>query len=170
MSLIERLHAERKERLARLGSGPQRKAIEDLNAIISEQHEIIADMDGGVPDVVAEWVERQKTINTELRFAIQESAHGRPSIRAILGATSKHFGIAVVDILSARRTANIVLPRQIAYYFCKTMTLRSLPDIGRQLGGRDHTTILHGVRKIQHLIRSDWQVAYDVAHVEALLS
>ena len=163
------LQTARKERLLRMGAAPHLKAIHDLNEVISEQRQLIADMDEA-PDAVTEWVKRQKAINTELRSAIQESVHGRPTVRAILGATARHFNVSTMDLVSARRTAIIVYPRQIVYYLCKTLTLRSLPDIGSQLGGRDHTTILHGVRKIGHLIKCEWQVAYDVAQIEALLS
>jgi chromosomal replication initiator protein len=59
------------------------------------------------------------------------------------------------DLLSSRRTAVVVKPRQIAMYLAKTLTLRSLPEIGRRFGGRDHTTVLHAVRKIESLSHAD---------------
>jgi chromosomal replication initiator protein len=64
--------------------------------------------------------------------------------------------------LSSRRTANVVRPRQVAMYLAKTMTLRSLPEIGRRFGGRDHTTVLHAVRKIEGLVGSDASLAEEV--------
>jgi chromosomal replication initiator protein len=66
------------------------------------------------------------------------------------------------DLLSARRTANVVRPRQIAMYLAKTLTLRSLPEIGRRFGGRDHTTVLHAVRKIESLIGNDTTLAAEI--------
>jgi chromosomal replication initiation ATPase DnaA len=71
-----------------------------------------------------------------------------PSVRKIIFAVAKAFGVAPIDVMSHRRTYDVVLPRQVAMYLAKTTTLRSLPDIGRQFGGKDHSTILHGVRKI----------------------
>jgi chromosomal replication initiator protein len=73
----------------------------------------------------------------------------RIRIEDILKFVSRHYNISRTDILSARRTRTIVRPRQIAMYLAKTMTPRSLPEIGRRFGGRDHTTVLHAVRKIE---------------------
>jgi chromosomal replication initiator protein len=64
--------------------------------------------------------------------------------------------------LSSRRTANVVRPRQIAMYLAKTLTLRSLPEIGRRFGGRDHTTVLHAVRKIEGLVGSDTALSDEI--------
>ncbi|MBC8130623.1 MAG: chromosomal replication initiator protein DnaA [Rhizobiaceae bacterium] len=73
----------------------------------------------------------------------------RIRIEDILKFVSRHYNVTRTDILSARRTRTIVRPRQIAMYLAKTMTPRSLPEIGRRFGGRDHTTVLHAVRKIE---------------------
>lgn len=82
--------------------------------------------------------------------------HGRSTVnltvREIQRLVCKKFGIDRLDIISSRRTAVVILPRQIAMYLCRTYTTRSMPDIGRQFGGRDHTTILHGYRKICRLL------------------
>lgn len=69
------------------------------------------------------------------------------------------YGVSRHDMLSARRTANVVRPRQIAMYLAKTMTLRSLPEIGRRFGGRDHTTVLHAIRKMDALVAKDESLA-----------
>ena len=66
------------------------------------------------------------------------------------------------DLLSSRRTANVVRPRQVAMYLAKTLTLRSLPEIGRRFGGRDHTTVLHAVRKIENLVNTDNALAEEI--------
>ncbi|MGH6789157.1 MAG: helix-turn-helix domain-containing protein, partial [Pseudolabrys sp.] len=58
--------------------------------------------------------------------------------------------------------ANVVRPRQIAMYLAKTLTLRSLPEIGRRFGGRDHTTVLHAVRKIEGLVGNDMTLAEEI--------
>jgi chromosomal replication initiator protein len=64
--------------------------------------------------------------------------------------------------LSSRRTANVVRPRQVAMYLAKILTLRSLPEIGRRFGGRDHTTVLHAVRKIETLAGNDSAFAEEI--------
>jgi chromosomal replication initiator protein len=64
--------------------------------------------------------------------------------------------------LSSRRTANVVRPRQVAMYLAKILTLRSLPEIGRRFGGRDHTTVLHAVRKIEALAANDSALADEI--------
>lgn len=94
------------------------------------------------------------------------SPNGYTTIDAILRATAFHFPkISKRDICASRRTKEVVLPRQIAMYVCKALTPKSLPEIGRMIGGRDHTTVLHGVRKIEWLIRKDSSVAQDVAEI-----
>ncbi len=70
------------------------------------------------------------------------------SIRRIIRFVSEQERTPIVDILSQRRTATVVRPRQIACYLARTLTLKSLPEIGRRMGDRDHTTILASVRKI----------------------
>ncbi|MCQ0989437.1 chromosomal replication initiator protein DnaA [Jiella sp. LLJ827] len=74
----------------------------------------------------------------------------RVRIEDILKFVSRHYNVTRTDLLSSRRTKTIVRPRQIAMYLAKTMTPRSLPEIGRRFGGRDHTTVLHAVRKIEN--------------------
>lgn len=86
----------------------------------------------------------------------------RIKIEDIQKAVARHYGVSRQDILSARRTADIVRPRQVAAYLAKTMTLRSLPEIGRRMGQRDHTTILSSVRKITRLLETDEHLAETV--------
>lgn len=72
-----------------------------------------------------------------------------PTCAEIVRVTAKHFAIPRVEMLSARRQADLSMARQIAMYLCTTLTLRSLPFIGRVVGDRDHTTVISSVRKIQ---------------------
>jgi chromosomal replication initiator protein len=74
----------------------------------------------------------------------------------------EHYAVKIADLHGARRNRQIVRPRQIAMYLCKKLTTRSLPDIGRTFGGRDHTTVLHAVRQVEELIKSDAQIAEDI--------
>ncbi len=87
----------------------------------------------------------------------------RASVEEIQRKVSEHFNIRLSDMIGPKRVRTIARPRQIAMYLCKQMTARSLPDIGRRFGGRDHTTIMHGCRVIEDMIKSDRQIAEDVA-------
>jgi len=97
------------------------------------------------------------------------ASNNQPRVETVLRACAKYFGISELELKSERRTKIVVRPRQMAMYLAKTMTLRSPPEIGRRMGGKDHTTVLHGVRKLEKLIRSDWETAYDAAHIEAMI-
>jgi hypothetical protein len=86
-----------------------------------------------------------------------------PSIRDIQKAVCKHYDVTLIDMLSRRRTAIIVKPRQVAMFLGKKLTLHSLPQIGRRFGGRDHTTVLHAVRVTPLRARADAVLAHDIA-------
>jgi chromosomal replication initiation ATPase DnaA len=88
--------------------------------------------------------------NLELEMFTSES---RPTIADVQRQIALEFGITRDDLLSARRTREVVRPRQIAMAVAKALTLHSLPEIGRRFGGRDHTTVLHAVRKCVPLMR-----------------
>jgi chromosomal replication initiator protein len=79
----------------------------------------------------------------------------RVKIDDILRVVAKHYGVQRGDLLSSRRNQSIVRPRQIGMYLAKSLTSRSLPEIGRRFGGRDHTTVLHAIRKIDGLKQQD---------------
>jgi 7,8-dihydro-6-hydroxymethylpterin-pyrophosphokinase len=90
---------------------------------------------------------------------------GCPPVRLIVEAAAQRFGVSYLDILSSRRTARVVLPRQIAAHLARKHTARSLTEIGRLMGGRDHTTILHSCAKVEQLLaRPD--VARAVGEIE----
>jgi chromosomal replication initiator protein len=90
-----------------------------------------------------------------IRDLVRVAEPKRIKIEDIQKVVAQHYNVSRSDILSARRTASVVRPRQVAMYLSKTMTLRSLPEIGRRFGGRDHTTVLHAVRKIESLASQD---------------
>ncbi|MFN3348302.1 chromosomal replication initiator protein DnaA [Pseudorhodoplanes sp.] len=98
----------------------------------------------------------------EVRDLIRPQEPKRVKIEDIQRVVARQYNVSRSDLLSSRRTANVVRPRQVAMYLAKTLTLRSLPEIGRRFGGRDHTTVLHAVRKIEHLLGSDTALADEV--------
>jgi len=86
----------------------------------------------------------------------------RITIDEIQKATAEHYAMKQVDLISERRNRAIARPRQAAMWLAKQLTTRSLPDIGRRFGGRDHTTVLHAVRRIEELKVGDAQLARDL--------
>jgi chromosomal replication initiator protein len=99
---------------------------------------------------------------TVLRDLLKQREARRVRIEDIQRVVARHYSIPKTDLVSARRTQAIVRPRQIAMYLAKVMTPRSLPEIGRRFGGRDHTTVLHAVRKIDELAKTDSRLADDI--------
>ena len=93
----------------------------------------------------------------------------RVRIDDILRTVSKHYGVNRGDLLSGRRNRSIVRPRQIGMYLAKLLTSRSLPEIGRRFGNRDHTTVLHAIRKIEQLMNDDNQLREEIELLKRLL-
>ncbi len=104
-----------------------------------------------------------------LKDLIKSSPQGRIRIDDILRSVGKHYNVTRADLLSPRRARSIVRPRQVGMYLAKQLTSRSLPEIGRRFGGRDHTTVLHAVRKIEELLRMDDKLARDVEFLRGIL-
>lgn len=94
----------------------------------------------------------------------------RVRIEDIQRIVAKHFNVSKTELLSNRRTRTIVKPRQIAMYLAKVMTPRSLPEIGRRFGGRDHTTVLHAVRKIEGLSDNDTALGHEIELLKRMIS
>jgi chromosomal replication initiator protein len=84
------------------------------------------------------------------------------TIEEIQRRVSEHYNIRLSDMIGPKRVRSYARPRQVAMYLCKQLTSRSLPEIGRRFGGRDHTTIMHGVRRIEELRIQDGQIAEDI--------
>jgi chromosomal replication initiator protein len=111
------------------------------------------ELEGVVTRLHATWQYMRQPITLEVADqAIRDLVHGmeprRIRIDEILKVISRHYGVSRGDLLSERRHRSVVWPRQIGMYLAKQLTSRSLPEIGRRFGGRDHTTVLHAVRKI----------------------
>jgi chromosomal replication initiator protein len=84
------------------------------------------------------------------------------TVEEIQRRVSEHYNIRLSDMIGPKRLRSYARPRQVAMYLCKHMTSRSLPEIGRRFGGRDHTTVMHGVRRIEELKGQDGQIAEDL--------
>jgi chromosomal replication initiator protein len=93
----------------------------------------------------------------------------RVTIEEIQKQVAEHFNIRIADMHSARRARAVARPRQVAMYLAKQLTSRSLPEIGRKFGGRDHTTVMHAVRKIEELRATDSGFSEDVDLLRRML-
>jgi chromosomal replication initiator protein len=91
------------------------------------------------------------------------------TIDEIQKRVAEHFNLKMVDMVSERRARVVARPRQVAMYLAKQLTSRSLPEIGRKFGGRDHTTVMHAVRKIEELVVVDRALAEDVEVLRRML-
>ncbi|WP_119841196.1 chromosomal replication initiator protein DnaA [Pseudooceanicola algae] len=84
------------------------------------------------------------------------------SIEEIQRCVAEHYNIRLSDMIGPKRVRSFARPRQIAMYLCKKMTSRSLPEIGKRFGGRDHTTVMHAVKRVDELMVQDAQIADDL--------
>jgi chromosomal replication initiator protein len=109
------------------------------------------------------------TAENAIKDLIRAREPRKVKIEDIQRLVASHYNVSKSDILSSRRTATVVRPRQIAMYLSKALTLRSLPEIGRRFGGRDHTTVLHAVRKIESLTGLDTSLAGEIDLLKRML-
>ncbi len=91
------------------------------------------------------------------------------TIEEIMRRVADHYCLRLSDMTSARRARAVARPRQVAMYLAKTLTAKSLPEIGRRFGGRDHTTVMHAVRKIEQLSETDASIAEDLELLRRML-
>ncbi|GJE25250.1 chromosomal replication initiator protein DnaA [Methylobacterium organophilum] len=110
-----------------------------------------------------------ETAENAIRDLVKNREPKRIKIEDIQKLVASRYNVSRSDILSERRTAAVVKPRQIAMYLSKVLTLRSLPEIGRRFGGRDHTTVLHAVRKIEKQIGEDATLGDEVELLKRML-
>ncbi len=92
------------------------------------------------------------------------------TIDEIQRQVADYYNLRLSELLSARRARVIARPRQVAMYLSKNLTARSLPEIGRKFGGRDHTTVMHAVKKVDDLRRTDSSLDEDIHRLGRLLS
>jgi chromosomal replication initiator protein len=127
----------------------------------------IRELEGAVNTLAASAGARLGSLTLEEAMALLQpnlkvSVERRVTVDEIQKLTADHFGLKQADLLSERRTRSVARPRQVAMWLCKQHTTRSYPDIGRRFGGRDHTTVLHAVKKVEELMTQDDQIARDV--------
>jgi hypothetical protein len=147
MTLQEQLHADHKARLARLGvHAPEPPRIAERPIVRSYAP---VKSRAGMRPVPHNFLWSRMWFWDLVNPRKVTEAQYAPPVRRIIDVVAKHYGVSATDIVSARRTADVVLPRQVAIYIARTHTPLSTPQIGRALGGRDHTTIGHAVKRIR---------------------
>ncbi|WP_438996980.1 chromosomal replication initiator protein DnaA, partial [Candidatus Puniceispirillum sp.] len=140
-------------------------------------HKIVSnvrELEGALNRIMAHamLVGREITIEStaDLLADLLRASSRQISVDAIQKRVAAHYGIRVSEMFSARRARNIARPRQVAMYLTKNLTSLSYPEIGRQFGGRDHTTVMHAVKTIETLTLSDSRLGEDVDLLRSLLS
>lgn len=119
----------------------------------------------------AELVDREITLDLtqDCLADILRSTDRKVTMDQIIKKTCEYYNIRQTDLLGQSRQRSVARPRQMAMYLCKRLTQRSLPEIARKIGGRDHTTVLYGVRKIEELMTTDSQIAEDAELLRRML-
>ena len=153
--------------LSALGVVQGEAAPEVLAQLVDRTPGSMRELEGAVNTLAAAAGSRLATVSVDeasilLGAALRGGPERRITVDEIQKTVADHFNLKQADLLSERRTRSVARPRQMAMYLCKQHTTRSYPDIGRRFGGRDHTTVLHGVRKIEELLPQDDQIARDV--------
>ncbi len=133
----------------------------------------VRELEGGLNRVVAhsQLIGRDITLEVtqEVLHDLLRANDRRVTIEEIQKRVSQHFNIRISDMHSARRARSVARPRQVAMYLAKQLTSRSLPEIGRKFGGRDHTTVMHAVKKVEELRDRDSTFAEDVELLRRML-
>jgi chromosomal replication initiator protein len=133
----------------------------------------VRELEGALNRVVAhaQLIGRAITLETtqEVLHDLLRANDRRITIDDIQKQVAAHFNIRLADMYSARRARAIARPRQVAMYLAKQLTSRSLPEIGRKFGGRDHTTVMHAVRKVEELRDGDAAFAEDLELLKRML-
>ncbi len=134
----------------------------------------IRELEGALNRIVAHAdVSKQEITLSSTQDVLQDllRAHDRRiTIDEIQRKVAEHYNLRITDMHSARRARQVARPRQVAMYLSKILTARSLPEIGRKFGGRDHTTVMHAIRKVEELMGDDAQIAQDVEVVRRALT
>ena len=133
----------------------------------------VRELEGALNRVVAHatLVGRPVTLETtqEVLHDLLRANDRRISIDDIQKQVANHYNIKVSDMHSARRSRAVARPRQVAMYLSKKLTSKSLPEIGRKFGGKDHTTVMHAVKRVEELMAADQEMANDVELLDRIL-
>ncbi|WP_448585694.1 chromosomal replication initiator protein DnaA [Thermaurantiacus sp.] len=152
------------------GAGVPEGVIEFLARRISAN---VRELEGALNRVVAYANLKGRAIDLDFTREVLADvlrAHARKlTIDDIQRRVAEHYRLKLSDLLSPRRAREVARPRQVAMYLAKQLTPRSLPEIGRRFGGRDHTTVMHAVKRIEELRAQDHELARDLEQLRRVL-
>jgi chromosomal replication initiator protein len=133
----------------------------------------VRELEGALNRIVAQSTLVGRAITLDLaREILQDLLRAyerRVTIEEIQRRVAEHYGIRIADMHSSRRARAVARPRQVAMYLAKQLTPRSLPEIGRKFGGRDHTTVMYAIRKIEDLRTTEPLLSDDIETLRRLL-
>jgi chromosomal replication initiator protein len=163
MSVIEALAQARRERLQRIAA--RAVAQRELSAP-QQQAPVMSAAEAWRRQLISEAADERAWAVEIMGLSDGSPAPVRPPrVLEIQRATAEHFGVPVSELLTERRNRRTTRARHLAMYLAREMTLKTFPEIGRAFGGRDHSTVLHGVRRIEEKLPFDGELAADVAHI-----
>jgi chromosomal replication initiator protein len=153
--------------LKKLETLPDVKVPEDVVGFLAKRiNSNVRELEGALNRIAAYAMMQNRAIDidfvTEVLANILRANQRRISIDEIQSKVSEHYRIRKAEMTSARRAREVARPRQVAMYLSKQLTPRSLPEIGRRFGGRDHTTVIHAVRQIEKLRAQDAELDADI--------
>ena len=161
----------------------EKRAIDPSFDLSRDVLELLADrltesgreLEGSITRLYATWQYMRTPLSldiaeTVIRDLVQGIEPRRVKIEDILRIVSRHFAVSKGDLLSQRRHRSVVWPRQIGMYLAKQMTARSLPEIGRRFGNRDHTTVLHAIRKIDGILKDNPRLRDELDELKKMLN
>jgi len=153
--------------IKKLEALPDVKVPEDVVMFLAKRiSSNVRELEGALNRIAAYAMMQNRAIDmdfvTEVLANILRANQRRISIDEIQGKVSEHYRIRKAEMTSARRAREVARPRQVAMYLSKQLTPRSLPEIGRRFGGRDHTTVIHAVRQIEKLRAQDPELDSDI--------
>jgi chromosomal replication initiator protein len=165
-------------RLGILQSKAEKAQVEISDKVLEFMaHRIVSnvrELEGALNRILAHamLIGREITIDStaDLLADLLRASNRQISVDVIQKRVAAHYGVRVSEMFSARRARNIARPRQIAMYLAKNHTSLSYPEIGRQFGGRDHTTVMHAVKTIENLMTSNAELAEDVELITSILA
>jgi Bacterial dnaA protein helix-turn-helix len=160
------LHSARQARLARMGAWQRNEPVVPIERVLRAESVVTIPEPQPLPPSLP--APEPMKVETWFRM-VEESPPQRLRVEHIQQAVALHFKIRREDLLSSRRTANLITPRHAAVWLAKRLTTKSLPEIGRRFGGRDHTTVLHAIRKTEQKIAAYPSLAAELAELETRL-
>jgi chromosomal replication initiator protein len=133
----------------------------------------VRELEGAMNRIVAHSTLIGRPISMEMTQEVLQdllrSNDRRVTIDDIQRRVAEYYNLRLSDLLSARRARAVARPRQVAMFLAKQLTSRSLPEIGRKFGGRDHTTVMHAVKRVDDLCQTDSNLSEDIAHLKRIL-